>query len=112
MQYQQVICYPPVPLVDQPDFEVTWNYQQAEPGVLLPFVHVEVFYWRSSTLRYLKALWPSVRAKLPPIVFCAGTESDKKFHKFVTHFGWQPLKHAHCSDGKDRMIYVHYRIQD
>jgi hypothetical protein len=108
MSYLQVINYPPVPLTDDLDFDVSWNYIQAKPGELLPFVHVEVFYWRASVLRKLMALWPSVRAGLPNIIFCSGTESDVKFQKFIAHFGWQPLQLAHCSDGKDRMIYVHY----
>jgi len=109
-KWLQVINYPPVLAVSNPDFDVSWNYIQPRPGQLLPFVHVEVFYWRASVLRHLLSLWPSVRRKLPPIIFCAGTESDHKFQKFVHLFGWQPLKQAHCSDGRDRTIYVHYNI--
>lgn len=107
--YGQTIKYPRVTILSEPAFEVQMNFLQPKPGVLMTFVHVEVFEPSPSVIKRLLALWPEVRSKLPPLVFCSGHVDDDKFHRFVTLFGWLPISSTPCSDGNTRRIYVNYR---
>jgi hypothetical protein len=105
---------PRVTLHTDPDFEVWVNTKQPSPGVVMTFLHNDVFRWSIGTLRRLNAVWPGIREQLPPIIFCHGHVDDEKFHKFVTHFGFQHIHHTPCSDGQTRRIYAHYlkRVSD
>lgn len=104
-----MITHPRETLLSEPDFDVDLTVQELEPGVLMYFVHLDVYHMAPSTLKRLLKLWPEVRATLPPYVFCHGHNDDEQFHRFVTRFGWQHISHTPCTDGQTRRIYVHYR---
>lgn len=106
--YQQLVKYPRVTILSAPEYDISIQYQQPQPGVLMTFVHVDIFCAAPSVIKSLLAKWPEVRKTLPPIVFCHGHSDDAKFHRFVTRFGWKPLSHTPCSDGNTRRIYVNY----
>lgn len=108
--YPQVIKYPCVYLVEEPDFVFESQIIQAAPGILMTFVHINVINWSKSTLKTLKERWKSVRDELPPIIYAQGNTTDAKWVKFVTHFGFKPLSNCICSDGKDRRIF--YNISE
>ncbi len=107
--YLQIIQYPRVTILSEPAFDVQINFQQPSPGTLMTFVHMEVFEPTASVIKRLLKMWPDVRSKLPPFIFCTGHVDDDKFHRFVTLFGWLPISATPCSDGKTRRIYVNYR---
>lgn len=107
--YNQVISYPKTVLLDEPAFTVRVNLVQPEPGILMTFIHLDVYDWSLSTLKRLKEVWPSLRRRLPPIVFAQGDITDKKWVKCVRQFGFEPLlDDCPCDDGKTRHIYAHY----
>lgn len=106
--YLQTIQYPRVEILSEPEFDVHTNLVQPTPGTLMTFVHVDVFVTSPSVIKRLLKLWPDVRSKLPPIIFCTGHVDDDKFDRFVTLFGWLPLSDTPCSDGNTRRIYVNY----
>ena len=106
--YNQIIHYPKVLIASEPSFDLYVGYQQPRPGVLMNFVHLDVYQFTANTLRHFKSIWSEIRPTLGPIVFCIGHTDDKKFHKFCTHFGWSLISQTPCSDGNTRRIYVNY----
>lgn len=108
--YNQVISYPKVVLYEEVEFTISTNLVQFEPGKLMTFIHLDIFYWSHHTFKRLLALWPSIRLLLPPIVFASGDVCDAKWAKLVSKFGFEPLlTDCLCSDGNIRPIYAHFR---
>jgi hypothetical protein len=104
--YRQVIQYPRVMLLSVPEFDCSFSYNQIAPGILMTFVHLDVYYWSPSVYRQLKDHWPIIRKRLPDIIFTQGNVSDQaKFDKFVQRFGWKPLVDCICTDGSNRPIF-------
>ena len=110
MTYLQVIKYPRVSILSEPAYEISVQYQQPQPGVLMSFVHVDIYQSTAGILKQLLSRWPAVRNTLPPVIFCHGHSDDAMFHRFVTRFGWKPISYTPCSDGKTRRIYAHYLL--
>lgn len=108
MTYQQLLKYPRVAILSAPEYDISIQYQQPAPGVLMTFVHVDIYRSTAGTIKSLLAQWPAVRQKLPPLIFCHGHTDDDKFHRFVTLFGWELISYTPCSDGNTRRIYVNY----
>lgn len=107
-----MIKHPRQTLLSDTGFDVDLTAYEIEPGVLMHFVHLDVYEWSASALKRLLRIWPQLRATLPPIVFCHGHTDDEKFHRFVSLFGWQQIHYTPCSDGVTRRIYVHYHYGD
>lgn len=106
----QTINYPRRTVWDDVDFTFETTVIQPSPGMLMTFVHIEVFTWSLSVLKKLKHLWSSNRHLLPPIVFAQGDKTDAKWTKFVTQLGFTPiLEDCPCSDGQNRHVYAHFR---
>lgn len=102
------MTHPKVTLLSEPAYDVFLHYEEPAPGCLMPFVHLDVYQPSPSVIKALLSVWPSLRATLPPIIFCHGAVDDAKFHRFVTRFGWNHLSHTPCTDGITRRIYVNY----
>ncbi len=95
---------------EEDEFLFETTVVQPSPGMLMTFVHIEVFKWNLSVLKHLKHLWSSNRHLLPPIVFAQGDVTDAKWSKFVGQLGFEPvLADCPCSDGNSRHIYAHFR---
>jgi hypothetical protein len=108
--YNQAISYPKIPFVDEVEFTFSTNLVQLEPGLLMTFVHIDIYYWSPTMWRRLQSLWLSNRHLLPPIVYASGDVSDAKWAKFVTKLGFEPiLENCSCSDGANRPIYAHFK---
>jgi hypothetical protein len=109
LKYHQVINYPRLVLAASPDCTIESTIVQPKPGMLMTFVHIEVYSWSPSALKRLKHLWLSIRHSLPHIVFAQGDVTDAKWVKFVRQFGFEPVfENCPCSDGELRHIFAHY----
>ncbi len=96
-------------VISTPDFDGSINLVVPEPGAHMTFGHLDVYYWSPRVWKDLMRCWPKVRATLPDIVFAMGDYPGPTFDKFVTRLGFQPLLEAPCSDGRPRVIYVHFK---
>ncbi len=94
-----------ITLHSEPDFDCTYTEKYTDDGYTLTFVHLDVYYWSSSVFKKLCKLWPSILAKLPDIIYTQGITPDKKFVRFISHFGWKFLGPCMCTDGINRDIY-------
>lgn len=104
--YKQVITTPKRTIYSVPDFDFHVNLIQPAPGVVMTFVHIDVYYFQPSTIREMRAQWPSVRSRLPPVVYAQGDVTDLKWEKFVKQFGFEFCTDCVCSDGVSRRIFV------
>lgn len=104
--YSQVITYPKRVLYSVPDFDFMVNLIQPLPGIVMTFVHIDVYYMSHKTLQHMMAEWPNVRSRLPPIVYAQGDVTDAKWAKFVKRFGFTYLTDCLCSDGVSRRIFI------
>lgn len=110
VSYNQVITGPKVMLYEEVEFTFSTSLVQFEPGRVMTFVHIDIFYWSPEVYRRLQHLWPSIRRLLPPIVFASGDVCDAKWAKFITRFGFEPIiEDCSCSDGNIRPIYAHFK---
>ena len=107
MAYNQIINYPRTTIIASPDYDLGLDLKQPAPGILMPFVHLDVHYWSPALLKHFKRHWPQTRQKLPPIVYAQGVVTDAKWRRFVTMFGFRKLIDCPCTDGLNREIFIH-----
>jgi hypothetical protein len=101
-----------IEVIDECDYVGSYHEEVFEDGSRMVFVHMDVYYWSPSVLKKQLTQWPIFRALMSSIpLFCMGTQDDLKFQKYISKFGFVPLKPIPCTDGQSRMLYINWPTQ-
>ena len=93
---------------DEPEYTAYYNEYIFDTGEVMTLFHLDVFYFSASILRQMLRQWEVFREHNPVVLFCHGEVDDEKFAKFVSKFGFKPLKVVPCSDGVNRRLFVNF----
>jgi len=97
---------------DGTEYIAEMHYEDLGEGRLMPFFHLDVFYFSPEILKRMLKEWEEHRHTVPTPLFCMGEEDDEKFSRFISKFGFQYLTDCPCTDGKTRRLFVNFGPQE
>ncbi len=83
------------------------EYRNGEDQMI--FCHVRYNVWTKASFKESARVFRTFRAAVDCPLYVIGDEGDRKFARFVAHFGFKPLSSIHCTDGKRRLLYVSFK---
>lgn len=95
-------------IVRTPNYALDLEEVQID-GLNVLLIHFEVFTWTPSVMREMLRDWPGVRAKIDSPILACVEQSDSKWVRFVSRFGFVFLSHAIDYEGRDILVFANYR---
>lgn len=89
------------------NFDFTTEIVDIGQGRIMTFVHLDVWYFSHNIYRELKEAFDFHRPNFPQLIFTQPRVFDKKFHKFITRFGFTIISEGINANGDPLPYYIH-----